>query len=203
MGIAGSSFYRTKQLEENLKDVATVLKTETYNTPALFPPLKKYKKGCKATPYNLEIEYARDGNKTITWDCEGEAKYFTIYASKNYPVDTRLAENIIEARYFKNSFNHNEKGLYYAITATNDYYHESEAVQQSQPPLNFFEGEKIVIPTDRVNLCKSVRIISPTSDCIYYREGDEIEDIPFIKKGIYSLQITYSDFVAIYPLIIN
>ena len=203
MGIAGSSFYRTKQLEENLKEVATVLKTETYNTPALFPPLKNYKKGCEATPYNLEIEYAKDGNKTITWECEGDAKYFTIYASKNYPVDTRLAENIIEARYFKNSFKHDEKGLYYAITATNDYYHESEAVQQSQPPLNFFEGEKIVIPTDRVNLCKSVKIISPTSDCVYYRESGEIDDIPFIKKGIYSLQITYSDFVAIYPLIIN
>ena len=203
MGVAGSSFYRTKQLEENLKEVATVLKTETYNTPALFPPLKNYKKGCEATPYNLEIEYAKDGNKTITWECEGDAKYFTIYASKNYPVDTRLAENIIEARYFKNSFKHDEKGLYYAITATNDYYHESEAVQQSQPPLNFFEGEKIVIPTDRLNLCKSVKIISPTSDCVYYRESGEIDDIPFIKKGIYSLQITYSDFVAIYPLIIN
>lgn len=203
MGIAGSSFYRTKQLEENLKDVATVLKTETYNTPALFPPLKNYKKGCDVTPYNLEICYDKDGSKTISWDCDGEAKYYTIYASKNYPVDTRLAENIIEARYFKNSFKHDEKGLYYAITATNDYYHESEAVQQSQPPLNFFEGEKIVIPTDRVNLCKSVKIISPTSDCVYYRESGEIDDIPFIKKGIYSLQITYSDFVAIYPLIIN
>ena len=132
-----------------------------------------------------------------------ERRYYTIYASKTYPVDTRLAENIIEARYTENSFKHNEKNLYYAITATNDYYYESNAVQQSQPPLYFFEGEKIVIPTDRVNLCKSVKIISPTSDCVYYRESGEIDDIPFIKKGIYSLQITYSDFVAIYPLIIN
>ena len=203
MGIAGSSFYRTKQLEENLKEVATVLKTETYSTPALFPPLKNYKKGCDVTPYNLEIDYAKDGSKTISWDCDGEAKYYTIYASKTYPVDTRLAENIIEARYLKNSFKHNEKNLYYAVTATNDYYYESDAVQQSQPPLYFFEGEKIVFPTDRVNLCKSVSIISPTSDCVYYREGREVGNIPSLKKGIYSLKITYSDFVAIYPLIIN
>ena len=203
MGIAGSSFYRTKQLVENLKDIATVLKTETYNTPALFPPLKNYNKGCNVTPYNLEIVYDNDGSKRLSWDCEGDAKYYTIYASKSYPVDTRLAENIIEARYFKNSFKHNEKNLYYAITATNDYYYESEAVQQSQPPLHFFEGEKIVIPTDRVNLCESVSIISQTSDCVYYCSGINTENIPFLKKGIYSLKIVYSDFVAIYPLIIN
>lgn len=203
MGIAGSSFYRTKQLEENIKNISTVLKTDAYNTPALFPPLKNHKKGCEATPYNLEITYANDGCKTITWNCDGDAKYYTIYASTTYPVNTRLAENIIEARYFKNSFKHNEKGLYYAITATNDYYHESEAVQQSQPPLNFFEGEKIVIPQDRVNLCKSVSITSPSSDCVFYREGQEVGNIPSLKKGIYSLKITYSDFIAIYPLIIN
>ena len=203
MGIAGSSFYRTKQLEDNLKNIATVLKTETYNTPALFPPLKNYKKESYATPYNLEIEYEDNGNKTITWDCVGKAKYYTIYASKNYPVDTQTAENIIEARYLKNSFKHNEKDLYYAITATNDYYHESDALQQSQPPLHFFEGENIIIPADRVNLCKSVSIISQTSDCIYYRKGAIDENIPPLKKGIYSLKIVYSDFVSIYPLIIN
>ena len=147
------------------------------------------------TAYILRCDYCVE--------CQPLCENYTIYASTTYPVNTRLAENIIEARYFKNSFKHNEKGLYYAITATNDYYHESEAVQQSQPPLNFFEGEKIVIPQDRVNLCKSVSITSPTSDCVFYREGQEVGNIPSLKKGIYSLKITYSDFIAIYPLIIN
>ena len=203
MGIAGSSFYRTLQLEENLKGISSTLKAETYNTPALFPALKNYKKGCDILPYDLSITYAEDGSKTISWECDGDAEYYTIYASDSYPVDTNVAENIVEPRYTEKSFKHNEANLYYAITATNGYYHESEAVQQYRPLLHFFEGEKIVIPSDKVNLCKSVAILSPTSGYVYFGEGAKHNNIPSLKKGIYSLKIENSDNVVIYPLIIN
>ena len=203
MGIAGSSFYRTLQLEDNLKGVTATLKGDTYNTPALFPALKNYKKGCDVLPYDLKIAVAEDGSKAISWKCEGDAKYYTIYASDSYPVDTNLAENIIEARHTEKSYKDYSTGLYYAVTATNGYYHESEAAQQYHPPLHFFEGEKIVIPADRVNLCKSVSILSPNSGYVYYGKGKEHNNIPNLERGIYTLEIVYSDNVVTYPLIIN
>ena len=202
-GIAGSSFYRMQQIEENIKEISTHLKAEIYSTPALFPPMKNYKQKDDVLPYNLNISYENDGSKTITWKSEGNVKYYTLYSSDTYPVDIDKAENILGPRLKSNKYKHYGSDLYYAVTATNAYYYESIEAQQLRPSLTFKENEKIIIPDNKLNSCKNVSIYTPSNTCVYYTKELNEGNRPILERGIYQLKITYSDFVEIYPLIIN
>ncbi|MEG1644057.1 MAG: family 10 glycosylhydrolase [Bacteroidales bacterium] len=200
-GASGTAFYRMQQLSENTKCLSMILQSETYNTPALFPPMKNSLGKTLPPPYNLRVS-CRGNMQTILWEEVKGAKYYTIYASETFPVNTKSAANIIEPRFCGNSYKTGFRPLYYAVTATDGFYRETSAVQQQLPLLHFNEGEHIKLPSDKLSPCDSVIIYNSFNIPVY--DGDCINDIITpLKSGVYSLRLIYKDKVVIYPLVIK
>lgn len=200
-GASGTAFYRMQQLVENTKSLSMQLQCETYCTPALFPAMKNSVGKLLTAPRSLQISC--DGDmQTVSWNGVKGAKYYTLYASETYPVDTKTAANIVEPRFMDNSYTVRFRPLYYAVTATDGFYRESSAVQQQLPLLHFKEGEYIKLPADKLSPCDKVMVYNSFNRPVY--DGVCVDDmIDPLQHGVYSLRLVYKDKVMVYPLIIN
>lgn len=126
--IGGMAFYRSKFLTQNTKGLYDSCRDEFFPHPALTPPMTWMPDyaALPPMPRNLRCEKSR-----LTW--QGDAPYYNIYGSNTYPVDCSRAENLIAARVPSNTFTPRgaaQHKLYYAITASNRYGNETQALQQ-------------------------------------------------------------------------
>lgn len=200
-GAAGETYYRMAQLTANVKGLGLILAPSFNPVPALFPPQKNAAGEKPLPPSGLTVTSGAV-ERTITWQAVKGAKYYTLYASDNYPVDTEDAYNILEPMLTDTTITTTEIYPYYAVTATDVYYRETAAVQQQKEVLYFRDGERMALPVTPGETCRRVQITDTGGAMIYDGFCDE-GAIKMPRRGVYAMKITYKDTVEHYSLIIN
>jgi len=144
----GVTFFRSKFLTDNIKGIYTF--TKDFNQyPALIPPMSWTRKQAPIPVRVLHIQRGATIDQ-LSWlgarDNSG-ADYllYNVYASEDYPVDTKDARNLIATRYRNQSLAvpHRGRSLNYAVTVTDRYGNESmpketqATVRKDRKPIDF------------------------------------------------------------------
>lgn len=200
-GAAGEVYYRMKQLSENVKGLGLVLAPAFNTVPVLFPPVKNAPGEPLPPPRCLSVKQGAV-EKVVSWPGVKGAKYYTLYASDVYPVDTDDARNILVPATTDTICTVNAAYQYYAVTATDGYYRESPAVSRQKGALCFGEGERVLLPTESDGECRRIQISDSTGEVVYRGFCDEAA-IRALRRGAYVMKMTCKDKVEYYSLIIN
>lgn len=128
-GIGGMAFYRSDFLTRNLKGLYDCCAEEFFPYPALTARMSWMGIDSLRPVPPVRVQYA---GGLLSW--QGDAPYYNIYGSNQWPVDCSQAENLLAARVTGNCFQLSgraRKVRYYAVTAGDRFGNESPAVQES------------------------------------------------------------------------
>ena len=138
----GEAYFRNRFVMDNTKGLLDELQEHFYATPAVVPPMTWADSIAPTVPTNTRLNILDKGVK-ISWRASTDnmqkgGVYYRIYASNTYPVDTNMAENIVETRADGTEYTFCpsspwEEKMYWAITAVDRCGNESEAVQLVSP----------------------------------------------------------------------
>ena len=136
----GHAFFRNKFLLDNHQGVYDFVTAHFNRYPALVPPMTWESNKRPLQPVTLCIE-DNDGTTTLRWDNSPQYEdgtaiktpsiYNNVYASKEYPVDTHDARNLILTRTTRRQLTTRTGNTptYYAVTTTDGFGNESLAKQ--------------------------------------------------------------------------
>lgn len=136
----GHAFFRNKFLLDNHQGVYDFVTAHFNRYPALVPPMTWESNKRPLQPVTLCIE-EKEGTTTLRWDNSPQYEdgtaiktpsiYNNVYASKEYPVDTHDARNLILTRTTRRqlTIRTGNTSTYYAVTTTDGYGNESLAKQ--------------------------------------------------------------------------
>lgn len=138
----GEAYFRNRFILDNTKGLLDELKEHFYAAPAVVPPMTWEDSVPPSAPSVPQLTILDRGVK-ISWKASTDNTpkggiYYRIYASNKYPVDTNIAENIIEIRIAGTEYTFRptspwQEKIYWAITAVDRCGNESEAVQLVSP----------------------------------------------------------------------
>ena len=136
----GHAFFRNKFLLDNHQGVYDFVTAHFNRYPALVPPMTWESNKRPLQPVTLCIE-EKEGTTTLRWDNSPQYEdgtaiktpsiYNNVYASKEYPVDTHDARNLILTRTTRRQLTTRTGNTptYYAVTTTDGFGNESQAKQ--------------------------------------------------------------------------
>ena len=136
----GHAFFRNKFLLDNHQGVYDFVTAHFNRYPALVPPMTWESNKRPLQPVTLCIE-EKEGTTTLRWDnslqyedgtaIKTPSIYNNVYASKEYPVDTHDARNLILTRTTRRQLTTRTGNTptYYAVTTTDGFGNESLAKQ--------------------------------------------------------------------------
>ena len=136
----GHAFFRNKFLLDNHQGVYDFVTAHFNRYPALVPPMTWESNKRPLQPVTLCIE-EKEGTTTLRWDNSPQYEdgtaiktpsiYNNVYASKEYPVDTHDARNLILTRTTRRQLTTRTGNTptYYAVTTTDGFGNESLAKQ--------------------------------------------------------------------------
>lgn len=153
IGIGGMAFYRGDFLTRNCKGIYTACHDEFFPYMALPVPMTWMPSA--TTPEAPQSFRNRDG--MLAW--QGDATYYNIYGSNDYPVDCSRAENLVAIRVADSTYCIGADATrlrYFAVTATNRYGIESPAAQEPAPEQ--WQPRTLNVP----QLINRKTIVSPT-----------------------------------------
>ena len=139
IGLDGHAYFRNRFLLDNVKGVFDEVKHEFYTTPALVPPMTWQDSIPPTTPTQPVFQQETDGSIRLSWkaskDNDDLPVSYHLYGSSVYPVDTDDARNLLETYIKDNKITSNGwKGKrYFAITSTDRYGNESQALALNTP----------------------------------------------------------------------
>jgi hypothetical protein len=161
----GITFFRSKFLIDNIKDIYTFTKDFNCN-PALIPPMSWISASALRPVTHLSVSHGAASDELI-WQgprqqTDGNYLLYNIYASDRYPVDTEDPACLVATRLQGRSLTvpHQGRSLNYAITATDRYGRESspvfstQAAPSNRPPIDFRE---LIMGKPSVNILKSTK----------------------------------------------
>ncbi len=155
IGIGGIAFYRSKFLTDNIKGLYSATCNEFFTHPALTPRMTW--SGDTIAP--IPPAFLSKDHTSLVWteaeeDNSNGGIIYNVYASDTYPVDVTRVENLIAARVRGTTYEFTSKTgnyCYYAITASDRFGNESEAVQEYVDPTELAykqERSKRYLPVD-------------------------------------------------------
>ena len=134
LGLGGQAYFRSKFLTDNVKGLYDYLRREYYPFPALTPACPWLDGEAPSQPQQLELEPLEGGMERLTWqpstdNLQGGVRY-NVYVSRQYPVDTSCAENLVAAAITEPSYTFNRLlvrlyGMHIAVTAMDRCGNES------------------------------------------------------------------------------
>ena len=139
IGLDGHAYFRNRFLLDNVKGVFDEVKHEFYTSPALVPPMTWQDSIPPTTPTQPVFQQETDGSIRLSWkaskDNDDLPVSYHLYGSSVYPVDTDDARNLLETYIKDNEITSNGwKGKrYFAITSTDRYGNESQALALNTP----------------------------------------------------------------------
>ena len=170
IGLDGHAYFRNRFLLDNVKEVFDEAKHHFYASPALVPPMTWQDSIPPTTPTQPDFKQEADGSIHLAWasskDNDDLPVTYHLYGSSVYPVDTNKAENLLQTYIRDNETTIKDmKGKrYFAITATDRYGNESEALALNKPSnkdipiLNC--GNSLALPKlsekSRIIICNSI-----------------------------------------------
>lgn len=130
----GHAYFRSKFFTDNVKGIYDFAK-ETFNRhPALIPPMTWESTTIPATPSALNRKKHSGDVEMLSWrlvDKDTTKIMYNVYCSREYPVNTDDACNLIMARLQKTSIIiPRDPSRYYAVTALDRYGNESKPLQE-------------------------------------------------------------------------
>lgn len=130
----GHAYFRSKFFTDNVKGIYDFAK-ETFNRhPALIPPMTWESTTIPATPSALSRKKHSRDVEMLSWrpvDKDTTKIMYNVYCSREYPVNTDDACNLMMARLQKTSIIiPRDPSRYYAVTAFDRYGNESKPLQE-------------------------------------------------------------------------
>lgn len=130
----GHAYFRSKFFTDNVKGIYDFAK-ETFNRhPALIPPMTWESTTIPATPSALSRKKHSGDVEMLSWrpvDKDTTKIMYNVYCSREYPVNTDEACNLMMARLQKTSIIiPRDPSRYYAVTALDRYGNESKPLQE-------------------------------------------------------------------------
>lgn len=130
----GHAYFRSKFFTDNVKGIYDFAK-ETFNRhPALIPPMTWESTTIPATPSALNRKKHSGDVERLSWrpvDKDTTKIMYNVYCSREYPVNTDEACNLMMARLQKTSIIiPRDPSRYYAVTALDRYGNESKPLQE-------------------------------------------------------------------------
>lgn len=199
----GHTSFRSKFLTDNVKGIYRYVADHFDRYPALVPPMTWMSSKKPLMPRRLSI----NGDQ-IAWSSpnanyrqtDGNTLLYNIYVSRNYPVDVNDARNLTATRYQQTTIripDFTEKGLYVAITATDRYGNESDALQMENGAQRTVskrmlknDGKKVMLPEKGKTLDADYVVIESMAGNIiatkpYRNTFVDIHDVP---NGVYNIR---------------
>ncbi len=130
----GHAYFRSKFFTDNVKGIYDFAK-ETFNRhPALIPPMTWESTTIPATPSALNRKKHSGDVEILSWrpvDKDTTKIMYNVYCSREYPVNTDDACNLMMTRLQKTSIViPRDPSRYYAVTALDRYGNESKPLQE-------------------------------------------------------------------------
>lgn len=208
----GHAFFRNKFLLDNHQGVYDFVTAHFNRYPALVPPMTWESNKRPLQPVTLCIE-EKEGTTTLRWDnslqyedgtaIKTPSIYNNVYASKEYPVDTHDARNLILTRTTRRQLTTRTGNTptYYAVTTTDGFGNESRAKQLSQTAVVktatrygkacrlTTTGESIILPSSiHETDCQYIIVKNMQEQAVYITKPQNRKiNIKKIKDGIYTL----------------
>lgn len=208
----GHAFFRNKFLLDNHQGVYDFVTAHFNRYPALVPPMTWESNKRPLQPVTLCIE-EKEGTTTLRWDnslqyedgtaIKTPSIYNNVYASKEYPVDTHDARNLILTRTTRRQLTTRTGNTptYYAVTTTDGFGNESRAKQLNQTAVMktttrygkacklTTTGESIILPSSiHETDCQYIIVKNMQEQAVYITKPQNRKIyIKKIKDGIYTL----------------
>lgn len=130
----GHAYFRSKFFTDNVKGIYDFAK-ETFNRhPALIPPMTWESTTIPATPSALNRKKHSGDVEILSWrpvDKDTTKIMYNVYCSREYPINTDDACNLMMTRLQKTSIIiPRDPSRYYAVTALDRYGNESKPLQE-------------------------------------------------------------------------
>ena len=149
----GHAYFRGRFLTDNTKGVYDFVVQDFDAQPALVEPMTWQSAARPQKPSSLQVEHLKSSTQgditRISWTADDKGDtYYNIYSSREWPVDIQKAEHLIAVNRQENmltlsKWDHNR---YYAVTSTDRYGNESEAVQQEVSAVRGEAGTACPLP---------------------------------------------------------
>lgn len=208
----GHAFFRNKFLLDNHQGVYDFVTAHFNRYPALVPPMTWESNKLPLQPVTLYIE-EKEGTTTLRWDNSPQYEdgtaiktpsiYNNVYASKEYPVDTHDARNLILTRTTRRQLTTRTGNTptYYAVTTTDGFGNESRAKQLNQTAVVktttrygkacrlTTTGESLILPSSiHETDCQYIIVKNMQEQAVYITKPQNRKiNIKKIKDGIYTL----------------
>ena len=208
----GHAFFRNKFLLDNHQGVYDFVTAHFNRYPALVPPMTWESNKRPQQPVTLCIE-ENEGTTTLRWDnslqyedgtaIKTPSIYNNVYASKEYPVDTHDARNLILTRTTRRQLTTRTGNTptYYAVTTTDGFGNESRAKQLNQTAVVktttrygkacrlTTTGESIILPSSiHETDCQYIIVKNMQEQVVHITKPQNGKiNIKKIKDGVYTL----------------
>ena len=130
----GHAYFRSKFFTDNVKGIYDFAKEIFNRHPALIPPMTWESTTIPATPSALNRKKHSGDVEMLSWrpvDKDTTKIMYNVYCSREYPVNTDDACNLMMARLQKTSIIiPRDPSRYYAVTALDRYGNESKPLQE-------------------------------------------------------------------------
>ena len=130
----GHAYFRSKFFTDDTKGIYTFARKQFCTTPALIPPMTWESSRRPAAPSRLKFGNIEGRATMLTWEHpekDTTMMMFNVYSSKEYPVNTDDARNLIATRRQARSLIvPTDPSRHYAVTATDRYGNESAPLQE-------------------------------------------------------------------------
>lgn len=208
----GHAFFRNKFLLDNHQGVYDFVTAHFNRYPALVPPMTWESNKRPLQPVTLCIE-EKEGTITLRWDNSPQYEdgtaiktpsiYNNVYASKEYPVDTHDARNLILTRTTRRQLTTRTGNTptYYAVTTTDGFGNESRAKQLNQTAVVktttrygkacrlTTTGESLILPSSiHETDCQYIIVKNMQEQVVHITKPQNGKiNIKKIKDGVYTL----------------
>ena len=205
----GHAYFRSKFFTDDTKGIYQFAKNEYCLYPSLVPPMSWLNRQQPYKPFDIGRHDSRNGVSTLSWqhvESDTTMMHFNVYSSMDYPVDVSDARNLVAVRLQRRQLSvPNIPGLHYAVTATDRYGYESEALQESAPdkahlPLSVFsskqllrcDGNKLLLPSSMAMTDAKYLVVETLQGTavalLPYERGMKTADVGKLKNGVYMLR---------------
>lgn len=201
----GHAYFRSKFFTDDTKGIYQFARDTYCQYPSLVPPMTWQSSRRPSAPSCLERQTVSGGMTLLQWKHEVNdttMMLFNIYASRDYPVNTADARNLVAIRRQGRRLLVPDDARHYAVTATDRYGNESTSIQEASPTgtnatphssaLLACDGKSVTLPA-AATMTDTEYLLAETMQggavaMMPYSRNTSRADISRLPDGMYSLR---------------